>query len=81
MTEEEKKKLKEKLTERIEQYIEDECYNNRWEGYESTRDRLYEKYLERLETEDDLVEEILEESGAGVCPENKKMVLELAKEA
>lgn len=81
MTEEEKKKLKEKLTERIEKYIEDECYDNGWEGCESTRDRLYEKYLERLETEDNLVEEILEESGVGVCTENKKMVLELAKEA
>lgn len=78
--EQKRKAIKDKVEEYIESYIEDECYNNGWEGYQSTRDRLYEKYIGRLETEDNLVEEILEESGVGVCPENKKLVIELAKE-
>ena len=96
MTQEEIKKIKEQLeeycdnfTERhLDEYEEEqeyERYGDTWVrsgGYyeEEVYDELKDRFIEWLENDDDIVVEILEESGVGVCPENKEMVIELAKE-
>ena len=65
----------------MERYIDDECYDNRWEGFQSTLDMLKDRYIEILENDNELVEEILEESGFAVNDENKKLVIKFAEEA
>lgn len=96
MTQEEIKKIKEQLEEycdwftgkHLDEYEEEqeyERYGDTWVrsgGYyeEEVYDELKDRFIEWLENDDDIVVEILEESGVGVCPENKEMVIELAKE-
>ena len=94
--EQKRKAIKDKVEEycdnftesRLDEYEEEqeyERYGDTWVrsgGYyeEEVYDELKERFIEWLENDDDIVVEILEESGVEVNDENKELVIKLAKE-
>ena len=77
MTEDETKRLTELLSEYLGEYIEGECYDHNWEGFQSTTDRLYEQFVGILEDDNDWVEDILARCDIEINDENKQILFDL----
>lgn len=78
MNKEETKRLNDKIQEYIWNFIEARVWDGSCSDTDAGQDSAYLTFLDSLDSDQGLVDEILEESGIEVNEENRRLVLKLA---